>query len=45
MVTTSTFTGKGGDADDMPNFSDPEDFHDEISNEGLYLSLYPSFIR
>lgn len=43
MVTTSSYTSKGdhsGGADDAPNFSDPEDFRDEISNEGWLFFLF-----
>lgn len=45
MVTTSNYTNKGGDHsggganDDLPNFSDPEDFRDEISNDGKFSSI------
>lgn len=37
MVTSNNFKNDSGE--DLPNFSDPEDYEDNISNEGKWIII------
>jgi hypothetical protein len=42
MVTSTSYKNDSGE--DLPSFSDPEDYNDEVSNEGyLFESLKFNF--
>lgn len=39
MVTSSNFNNNAG-GDDTPSFSDPEDFEDNVTDQGLHLNFW-----